>query len=227
MFECSICFRTITNSCIGSCNHHFCYNCLLKWITIKQMKNNVIASCPKCRTMINEIRLDPEFDSIISVFNNNLLTIDKTEYEDDIFYNEQYIINKANDSGSESDNSNIDDNIEKILYINFKIESDYFGIVLQNNNKGPGVIISNVKCNSIGEKHGLKKNDILLFVNNMPCFTSDYTSDLLTTLIKKKATIKINLIPFIKKTNPPMLNNFCIFGIFNRVRISAEISAEI
>lgn len=55
--ECSICLQPITNSCIGSCTHHFCYNCMIKWC--KQVNQ-----CPKCRCPIREIRYDPEFDLI-------------------------------------------------------------------------------------------------------------------------------------------------------------------
>ena len=53
--ECAICFNTITTSCVGSCTHHFCSDCLLKWCKT----NNV---CPKCKCIIREIKADPEFD---------------------------------------------------------------------------------------------------------------------------------------------------------------------
>jgi hypothetical protein len=56
--DCPICFNLIENSCIGSCTHHFCYKCLIKWIK-KGGKN-----CPLCKIRINNIQLDKEFDSI-------------------------------------------------------------------------------------------------------------------------------------------------------------------
>ena len=56
--ECSICFKKIVNSCIGSCTHHFCYICLTHWCYMGGMK------CPLCQTPIYEIRLDREFDII-------------------------------------------------------------------------------------------------------------------------------------------------------------------
>ena len=60
--ECPICFETIENSAVGSCQHHFCYKCLFKWIS-KGGKN-----CPTCKEFIYKIQLDREFDSI----NNNV-----------------------------------------------------------------------------------------------------------------------------------------------------------
>lgn len=56
--DCPICFNLIENSCIGSCSHHFCYKCLIKWIS-KGGK-----TCPLCKIRINNIQLDKEFDSI-------------------------------------------------------------------------------------------------------------------------------------------------------------------
>ena len=29
--DCPICFNLINNSAIGSCTHHFCLSCLVKW----------------------------------------------------------------------------------------------------------------------------------------------------------------------------------------------------
>ena len=29
--DCPICYKIIENSCIGSCVHHYCYSCLIKW----------------------------------------------------------------------------------------------------------------------------------------------------------------------------------------------------
>lgn len=57
-----MCMDLIENSCVGSCMHHHCYNCLTKWI---YMGGN---SCPTCKTFIYEIKLDKEFDEI----NNNI-----------------------------------------------------------------------------------------------------------------------------------------------------------
>ncbi len=55
--ECPICFNIINNSCVGSCMHHYCYACLMKWISFSCV-------CPTCKKPILEIKLDREFDSI-------------------------------------------------------------------------------------------------------------------------------------------------------------------
>ena len=56
--ECAICFNIISNSCIGSCTHHFCLTCLIRWC-----QNNGTA-CPICKTLIREIRPDIEFNKL-------------------------------------------------------------------------------------------------------------------------------------------------------------------
>lgn len=55
--ECPICFNLISNSCVGSCMHHYCYTCLIKWISFS-------CTCPTCKKPILEIKFDKEFDSI-------------------------------------------------------------------------------------------------------------------------------------------------------------------
>ena len=55
--ECPICFNLIENSCVGSCMHHYCYTCLVKWISFNCV-------CPTCKKPILEIKFDKEFDSI-------------------------------------------------------------------------------------------------------------------------------------------------------------------
>ncbi len=55
--ECPICFNVIENSCVGSCMHHYCYACLVKWMAFD-------AKCPQCKKPILELKLDREFDNI-------------------------------------------------------------------------------------------------------------------------------------------------------------------
>ena len=68
--ECPICFEIIKNSCVGSCMHHFCYTCLVKWISFGGCK------CPNCKRFIYEIKFDREFDEL----NNNTETSLTSEY---------------------------------------------------------------------------------------------------------------------------------------------------
>lgn len=59
-----------------------------------------------------------------------------------------------------------------IISINFK-NNDKAGIVLTNNTKNnirlPGVKIKKINHDKIIFKSGLKENDIILFLNNIPC----------------------------------------------------------
>ena len=65
--ECPICFEIIENSGIGPCMHHYCYKCLIKWISFGGIQ------CPSCKQTIYEIRMDKEFDLINNPNNINIL----------------------------------------------------------------------------------------------------------------------------------------------------------
>ena len=58
--DCPICYKKIINSCIGSCTHHFCLTCLIKWC------EHGGRTCPICKIPIREIRLDTEFNELNS-----------------------------------------------------------------------------------------------------------------------------------------------------------------
>ena len=64
--QCAICWCCITLSGVTSCQHHFCYECLRTWCTMTQHP-----VCPKCCDAIVEIRLDPEFDQICRLVQQN------------------------------------------------------------------------------------------------------------------------------------------------------------
>ena len=125
--ECSICLNLIENSCVGSCMHHFCYICLLKWCVQG-------SSCPICKKYIYEIKFDKEFDSI----NNPTISLPI------ISLTKQIIVDF---SGSAS---NI---VPGITLVNYK---------------GIGVKISNLKKNGQCFIKGLRKEDIILYINNVP-----------------------------------------------------------
>ena len=64
--DCPICTNQISDACVCTCMHHFCYPCLLQWINVKPVKTNKkIPNCPVCRQSIYDIRFDREFDNII------------------------------------------------------------------------------------------------------------------------------------------------------------------
>ena len=64
-FECSICLDNIKFPTVGSCMHHFCYFCLHKYC---RMSNNreIYPKCPLCNEPINELKLDREFDKLLT-----------------------------------------------------------------------------------------------------------------------------------------------------------------
>jgi len=57
--DCAICFNPISNACILTCTHHFCYTCIQRWVNYKN-------TCPKCRAIIYDIKFDKEFDMLIN-----------------------------------------------------------------------------------------------------------------------------------------------------------------
>ena len=126
--DCPICFELIQNSCVGSCMHHFCYTCLIKWISFGG------CICPKCKNFIYEIKFDKEFDSI----NNNIETPIVTEYTKKI-------------------NIYFEDSVKP-------------GITI-GSNSGPGVKILKLNKGDKCYDSGLQINDIILFLNNVPCNT--------------------------------------------------------
>ena len=66
--DCPICFNNIKNSAIGSCTHHFCLPCLIKWCQYGGLY------CPICKLSITEIRPDKEFDGLLG--NDDSILID-------------------------------------------------------------------------------------------------------------------------------------------------------
>lgn len=137
--DCIICCKTISESCIPSCSHHFCYTCISKWC-----KNNINPQCPICRLPIRELKFDPEFDNLINIIN-------KINNKNEIKYINKFINNR------------------KIIIDFNNIKSRIpIGITLKNN-KGPGVIVTKVIKNNMAYYSGFNKNDIILFINNIEC----------------------------------------------------------
>ena len=149
--ECPICLEVITNSCIGTCTHHFCYKCLINWCYRGGTR------CPICKQYIYEIRMDKEFDFI-----NNP---------------EQYSIRS-----------------DYVKVINIKFNSKIKpGITLMNNN-GPGVKIKKVQEDKQCYKSGLRNNDIILFLNNVPCTNHHDSIKFIEYAYKNTKILQIELL---------------------------------
>lgn len=85
----------------------------------------------------------------------------------------------------EFDSINNKDNIEYSLNYTDKIIVDFHnndnaGITLENNtynfSRRPGVRVKNIESDKKMYKSGIKKNDIILFINNIPC--SDHVNSI-------------------------------------------------
>ncbi len=155
--ECPICFNIIKNSAIGSCTHHFCLECLLRWCEVGDTK------CPVCKTSICAIKRDIEFDKLNGC---NFIELD---------------------------------NILPTIKINFKKDT-IAGITLENNytymglgNRAPGVIISKLNEHDQCAKQGLRKKDIILFINKIPCMDHIQVINIINSAVAANGSINCTL----------------------------------
>ena len=170
--ECPICLEYINISCIPSCTHHFCYECLIKWCNHKKEP-----LCPMCKLIIREIKFDKEFDELnikLQNINNNLQKIENNYFNNLITYNNY--INKFN--------------INKKIYLDFNNNNSNLsiGITVKNNN-GPGVKVIKVINNKIAQQSGIKKNDIILYINNIECTSHELFINILDNFKKCDKTV--------------------------------------
>ena len=142
-FECPICLDTIKYSSVGSCMHHFCYDCLYEWCK----RSN---KCPICKQLILEFKIDHEF--------NNLIHMYKFEEIIPILRVKNLII------------------LRPIKGI------DNPGLKIKNNHNGPGVIIINVKSTGLFNFYNIKQNEIILFVNDIPCMNHKFVMEQIMAL---------------------------------------------
>jgi hypothetical protein len=124
--DCAICLNQISNACVLTCTHHFCYSCIHKSLYYKN-------TCPKCRSIIYDIKFDKEFDMLIN---------------------------------GDSQSKILKVNKKKSIEITFPIDSKS-GVTLKNNS--PGVKVVKVNFEDQFFKCGIRENDVILFINNMPC----------------------------------------------------------
>ena len=157
--ECPICYNIIINSAIGSCTHHFCKACLIRWCEFGGTK------CPTCNALITHIRVDPEFDQI---------------------------------NGTTHMNSNYTD--QNKVVVNFE-KDDHAGITLENNysymglgERGPGVIISKINEKYKCYKNGLRKGDIVLSINNIPCVNHYQSVDIINNCVMNSTKMTCSML---------------------------------
>ena len=156
--ECAICLNNIVTSCIGSCNHHFCAECLVQWCK----SNNV---CPKCKYVIKEIKSDPEFDAISSELLKKLLNGDRNDSVS-LLGSETYSYTYSYSSGLQS-------RLTREIIIDFPQNSNT-GITLRNCD-GPGVKITKLDYNGRARICGLCVGNVIFSINNVPCINHKQT----------------------------------------------------
>ena len=165
--ECPICYNIIIQSGIGSCTHHFCMNCLIKWC------NEGGINCPICKELILFIRPDKEFDAL-----NALNVLEENENQE----NEQLKLEPTL--------------ILPTIKITF-IENSDAGITLENNCKRfmgiriPGVKVKNIDKNKICYLAGLRKHNIILFVNNIPCIDHEQVIRIIDNIVSKNGRMTL------------------------------------
>jgi hypothetical protein len=159
--DCPICYNIIQCSAIGSCTHHFCYDCILQWCEFGGI------NCPICQTQITQISRDIEFDTI----NGIAATSPKKMHS-----------------------------MQNNVIVNFE-KNDIAGITLENNystrgfsRRGPGVTISKINDKSRCYKNGLRKNDIIIAVNNIPCTDHSQTIKIIDCCVLACRRINCSLL---------------------------------
>lgn len=165
--DCPICFNVIKNSAMGSCTHHFCLPCLLKWCEFGGTK------CPKCKVLISEIKLDREFDNIISLV--------EEENEDE----------NLNIRDLPTD-SNITVSFGKDTLAGITIENNYNWLGLGT--RGPGVVISKINEKFQCYQDGLRQKDIIIFINNIPCINHEQTIKIIDHMVQSNNEMKCTLL---------------------------------
>lgn len=151
--DCPICYNIIVRSYICSNNHHFCRECLIKWC---YFGNNI---CPKCKVPFFELKSDTEFDNInLELANIKNISLDN---------------NNTNNSDTNTNNNVNFKNLnrEKIMidFMYYKNSQLKPGITICNNTNGCGLKIIKVNKKDIFYQYNIKENDIILFVNEIPC----------------------------------------------------------
>lgn len=141
--DCPICYNIIVKSYMCSNNHHFCRECLIRWC---YFSNNI---CPKCKVKFFELKTDTEFDNInIELANSKNITLDNNTNVDSNNLNTEKIM------------------IDFMYYKKSKIKPRF---TICNNSKGHGLKVIKVNKKDIFYQYNIKENDIILFVNKIPC----------------------------------------------------------
>ena len=153
--ECGICLSNIVKSCYGSCSHHYCFDCLIRWCRNSN-------KCPKCRCIINEIVRDKEFDELLYRLQNQ---------SSDVICTDTGI-----DTGIDKE---IDDLLKITICYDDNLPNNIYLYLTIANNNGPGVVIKRAEIYGRAYHYGLRKKDIILYINNVPCTNHHMAIDII------------------------------------------------
>ena len=73
-------------------------------------------------------------------------------------------------------------------------KNEEIGITVTNNETGPGVKIKKVIQNKLAYKHKLKKDDIILFINKIPCINHKQSIEILENLSLSYKMVELILL---------------------------------
>lgn len=65
------------------------------------------------------------------------------------------------------------------------------GLTIKNNIKGPGVVITKIKSSGLFSKYNFKENDVLLFINGVPCNNHAFVMTQIMNLFQSDKILKI------------------------------------
>ena len=150
---CTVCMDKINNNdvndnnvndnnitCIITCGHCFCRDCILKYITEKNINKDLINyECPVCRTLFN-------LDMLYSINNHNNEHNYKCSKLDKLFN-----IIGINEIDNNTNNNTNNNKIKKIIIVSQYIESVY-SIKKYINNNNYKIILNHLFYNNISSK---------------------------------------------------------------------------
>ena len=146
--------------------------CLIRWCEFGGTK------CPTCKQMITTIRSDKEFDELNK---NSLVNLSEV---------------------SDSSESLVSLDLSEQIIVDFK-KNNLAGVTLENNcgylslgSRGPGVVISKINEHQQCYKSGLRKNDIILFINNIPCIDHKQAVDIINSCCNINSMITCKLLKY-------------------------------
>ena len=195
LFECAICMEPIERAATGSCSHHYCFGCLLGHCASAasqrdQLGQYPVAECPKCRAPILQIRRDQEFDSAMAAAAPTPADAGRGSTN-----NAEADAEAGADGGGGGEQSAAAMTIAQHTLTVHVPRKARVGLTLANPLSGPGVIVSAIKKPKSADddaacaayKAGMRVGDVLVAINDVPCYDHAQAIRLLDHLTRGKS----------------------------------------